>query len=212
MAAKKPKDIATIQDGAVYIHSAGTPVFRKTADICAMTGKSNQWIGQLTSQGTITKRNTPFGQMFDDVATLRAYCTLLESRAKEAAEKALSPEFKARNDAEISFKRSKAVKAGMEVKELMGKMHRIETIEAVFMEFYSTVRGVMLALPGRLAVDMAPEMTPAEASELIRAEVYRGMEELANHEFDQEKYDAIVRERMNWDKIDVENEVEDDEE
>jgi hypothetical protein len=70
----------------------------------------------------------------------------------------------------------------------------------------------MLALPGRLAVNMAPKMTPAEASELIREEIYRGMEELANHEFDKDKYDAIVRERMNWDKLDVEDGVDDEDE
>lgn len=210
MAAKKPTEVATIQDGAVYIHNAGTPVYRKTADICAMTGKSNQWVGQLTSQGVITKRSTPFGQMYDDIPSMLAYCSSIENRAKEAVEKAMSAEFKERNAADTSLKKSRAVKVGLEAKELMGKMHRLETIEIVFSEFYSAVRSVMLALPGRLAVNMAPKMTPAEASELIREEIYRGMEELASHEFDKDKYDAIVRERMNWDKLDVGDGVDDE--
>ena len=207
MAAQK-KEVATIQDGAVYIHSAGTPVYRKTADICAMTGKSNQWIGQLTSQGSITKRSTPFGQMYDDTATMLAYINLLEARAKEAAEKALSPEFKARNDAEISFKKSKAVKAGLEAKELMGKMHRAEDIEYMVSELLYALRNMILALPGRLAIDMSNISDPAEASERIHAEVCILLEEMTNYKYDPKKYEELVRERLNWD--DVEDGVDDD--
>ena len=47
MAAKK-QDVV-VEDGAVYVLRAGTPVYVKTADICSMTGKSNQWIGQLVA-------------------------------------------------------------------------------------------------------------------------------------------------------------------
>ena len=46
MAAQKKKPEAVIEDDAVYVLRTGTPIFVKTADICAMTGKSNQWIGQ----------------------------------------------------------------------------------------------------------------------------------------------------------------------
>ena len=42
MAAKK-QDVV-VEDGAVYVLRAGTTVYVKTADICSMTGKSNQWI------------------------------------------------------------------------------------------------------------------------------------------------------------------------
>jgi len=74
-------------------------------------------------------------------------------------------------------------------------MHRIEDIEIVMMEFFNAYRGIMLALPGRLAVSIAPEMSPVEASEIIRKEVYLAMEEMANHKFDPKKYEALVRER-----------------
>lgn len=63
MAAKK-QDVV-VEDGAVYVLRAGTPVYVKTADICSMTGKSNQWIGQLVAQGTLHKRSTLHGSLFD---------------------------------------------------------------------------------------------------------------------------------------------------
>jgi len=208
MAAQEVKEVATILDGAVYIHDAGTPVYRKTADICAMIGKSNQWIGQLKSQGSISQRSTPYGKMFDDVATVNAYCKTLEARVKEASEKALSPEFKARNDAEISFKKAKAIKAGLEAKELMGKMHRADDIEYLVSELLFSMRNMILALPGRLAIDMSNISDPAEASERIHAEVCLLLEEMTNYKYDAKKYEELVRERLNWDN--VEDGVDDD--
>jgi len=208
MASQKQKEVATIHDGAVYIHVAGTPVYRKTADICAMTGKSNQWVGQLTSQGAINKRKTPHGMMYDDIPTLLAYCQILETRAKDAAEKALSPEYKERSNAEISIKKSKAIKAGLEAKELMGKMHRSDDIEFLVNELLYAMRNMILALPGRLAIDVANITDPAEASERIRAEVFLVLEEMCNYEYDPKKYEEMVRERMNWDE--AEDGVDDD--
>ena len=87
MAAQKKKPEAVIEDGAVYVLRAGTPIFVKTADICAMTGKSNQWIGQLVSQGTLNKKSTPHGSLFDLLATMRAYTAMLEERLNSAEEK-----------------------------------------------------------------------------------------------------------------------------
>lgn len=77
MAAKK-QDVV-VEDGAVYVLRAGTPVYVKTADICSMTGKSNQWIGQLVAQGTLHKRSTPHGSLFDVAEAVRAYCSMLEA-------------------------------------------------------------------------------------------------------------------------------------
>ena len=82
MAAKK-QDVV-VEDGAVYVLRAGTPVYVKTADICSMTGKSNQWIGQLVAQGTLHKRSTPHGSLFDVAEAVRAYCSMLEARAGPA--------------------------------------------------------------------------------------------------------------------------------
>ncbi|MDD3337185.1 MAG: hypothetical protein PHI98_17010, partial [Eubacteriales bacterium] len=126
MAAKK--DDVIVDSGAVYVLRAGTPVYVKTADICAMTGKSNQWVGQLVSQGTLNKRSTPHGAMFDVTASIRSYCNALEDRADSQKEKANSAAEKEKNDAEISIKKAKAIITVLEAKELQGKMHRSEDV------------------------------------------------------------------------------------
>lgn len=69
------------------------------------------------------------------------------------------------------------------------------------------IRGALLALPGRLAVDVVAAKDPAEASEIIRAEIYKVMEELSNYKYDSAKYEERVRERMKMDTaVDYEDE------
>lgn len=198
MAAKKPDVI--VEDNTVYVLRAGTFLYVKTADICAMTGKSNQWIGQLVSQGTLSKRSTPYGSMFDATATLHDYCNMLEERAKATGEKTDDAD-KEKKDAEVSIKKAKAIIAVLEAKELQGKMHRAEDVAAMTEDLIYAVRGMLLALPGRLAVDTADAATPAEAAEIIRKEVFQIMEELARYKYDPHKYEERVRERRSWDDI-----------
>lgn len=199
MAAQKKPDVI-VEDGAVYVLSAGTPVFMKTAGICTMTGKSNQWIGQLVSQGTLSKRSTPHGSLFDAAATIRAYCDMLEVRA--AQEKKSEKEIKredARSAADVTLKVAKATLAKMEAEELQGKMHRSDDVAAMTEDLVFTIRGMLLALPGRLAVDASTASSASEAAEIIRKEVYKVMEELSRYRYDAKKYQERVRERRSWD-------------
>jgi hypothetical protein len=61
-----------------------------------------------------------------------------------------------------------------------------------------TIRSMIMALPGRLAVDVAGAASAAEASEIIRTEVYKILEELAGFKYDPEEYARRVREREGW--------------
>ena len=189
----KPKAIAEIKDGAVYILHPGTPVYVKTADVCAMTGKSNQWIGQLTSQGTLNKTQTAYGSLYDLTDTVRAYCKTIESRNDK--NKVDEVEYEKR-EAEAKLKKSKATIAALDALERTGKMHRSEDVAAMTADLIYTIRGALLALPGRLAVDMVGVTDAAEASDLIRREVFQIMEELSRYKYDSEKYKERVRERL----------------
>lgn len=198
MAAQKKPD-AVIEDGAVYVVRAGTPVYVKTADICAMTGKSNQWIGQLVSQGILNKKSTPQGTLFDLAGTIRSYTAMLEDRANSEEKKAADATEKEKQEAEVSIKKANAIIKVLEAKELQGKMHRSEDVAAMTEDLIYSIRGMMLALPGRLAVDVVNTSTSAEAAEIIRKEVYKIMEELSHYEYDPKKYEERVRERKSWD-------------
>lgn len=200
MATKKPD--AIVEDGVVYVLRAGTPVYVKTADVCSMTGKSNQWIGQLVSQGVLSKRGTPHGSMFDTAVAIRSYCDMLEARTTQ--EKKSEGEIKreeARSAADVTLKVAKATVAKLEAEELQGKMHRSEDVAAMTEDLIYSIRGMLLALPGRLAVDVADTSSPAEVAEIIRKEVFKVMKDLSNYRYDPQKYEERVRERQKWDTM-----------
>ena len=195
--APKKQDVV-VEDGAVYMLRAGTHIYVKTADICSATGKSNQWIGQLVAQGTLHKRSTPHGNLFDVTEAMRAYCAMLEARAgPEKSEREVKQE-EAKNAAEVTMKVARAQIAKAEADELQGKMHRSEDVAAMTADLVYSMRGALMALPGRLAVDVATAGSPAEAAEIIRREVNKVMRELMGYRYDPKKYEERVRERRAW--------------
>jgi len=204
----KEKMIAEVTDSAVYVLQAGTPIYVKTADICSITGKSNQWIGQLTSQGTLSKKQTPHGAMFEISETMQDYISSVEDKIVDQSEDDKKVE-KQRRKAEATFKAAKASIALMEAKEREGKMHRSEDVSALTEDLIYAIRSALIALPGRLAVDVVAAKDAAEASEIIRQEVYKVMEELSTYKYDATKYQERVRERLNMDALDTGEDDED---
>ena len=104
----------------------------------------------------------------------------------------------AKQDAEVSIKKAKAIKEVLEAQELQGKMHRADDVAAMTEDLIYAIRGMLVSLPGRLAVDVAAVDTPAEASEVIRKEVYKAMKELSEYKYNPKKYEERVRERKDW--------------
>ena len=199
------KAIAEIKDNAVYILQAGTPVYIKTADVCAITGKSNQWIGQLTNQGTLAKSNTPYGSLYELTPNLQRYIGQIADRVDDIDEDDKKVE-QQRRKAEATFKAAKASMASMDAKERAGKMHRSEDVAAMTEDLVYAVRGALLALPGRCSVDVVAAKDAAEAAEIIRREVYAIMNELSNYRYDAAKYEERVRARLNMDALEDDNE------
>ena len=104
------------------------------------------------------------------------------------------------------MKASKATIAKLEAEELKGKMHRSEDVAAMTTDLIYAIRGAMMALPGRLAVDVASANSPAEAAEIIRREVNKAMRELAGYHYDPKKYEERVRDRRDWSERDSDDE------
>ena len=108
---------------------------------------------------------------------------------------------KARRMADARIKASKAVVADLQAKEMQGKMHRSEDVAAMTEDLIYAVRGALIALPGRLSVEVAAISDPAEVSAVIQREVYKIMEDLSTYQYDPKKYEERVRARMNMEPI-----------
>ena len=176
-----------------------TPGYCKTEDLANLFGLTGQWINQLTRDGVIKRRDTPAGKRYNVVESVRAYTQYLRDKAANRADRGI-PEDKEleKFDAEVRIKRAKAEIAELEAQEVQGIMHRSEDVAAMTEDLIYTIRGSLMALPGRLAVDVAGASTAAEAAEIIKREVYAVMKELSQYQYDPAKYAERVRERMVW--------------
>ena len=203
MAGKAKTSKATPVEGATYVLQAGKPIYVKTADLCAMTGKSNQWIGQLTAQGILNKEATEYGSLYDLRTNIKYYCDMLEARSKKTDSEVVKVETD-KSKAEMQLKQAKAAIAIMEANELKGKMHRSEDVLAITEDLVFAIRNMLVALPGRLAVEVSHAEDAAQAAIIIRTEVNKVMEELANYENDPKRYEELVRKRQSWEALDDE--------
>ena len=162
-----------------------------SSELASVLGITGRNIRQLVEDGQLEKVDGRF--ILSD--SVQRYVAFKSKRDKDDEEKRLE---KTRLTADVTMKASKAQIAKMEADELRGKMHRSEDVAAMTEDLIYTIRGSLMALPGRLAVDVATVTTPAEAAEIIRKEVHALMRELANYQYDPEKYEERVRERRKW--------------
>ena len=187
-----------------------TPGYCKTEDLANLFGLTGQWINQLTRDGVIKRRDTPAGKRYNVVESVRAYTQYLRDKAANRADRGI-PEDKEleKFDAEVRIKRAKAEIAELEAQEVQGIMHRSEDVAAMTEDLIYTIRGSLMALPGRLAVDVVSAQTAAAAADIIRAEVFKVMQELSQYRYDPQKYEERVRDRMKWES---DSEVDSDDE
>ena len=160
-----------------------------TTELATILGLTARRIQQMVQDGTIT---TVQRGRFNLSEAVQQYIKFLTK------EKDISKQEKERQDAEVSIKKAKAIVAVLEAKELQGKMHRSEDVAAMTEDLVYAIRSMLVALPGRLAVDVITAETSAEAAEIVRQEVYKIMEELSEYKYDRKKYEERVRERMKW--------------
>ena len=167
-----------------------------SAIIAKLFGVTDRRVQQLAKDGVIPAASVrPY--KFDLLPTVQAYIRYLSDKANGKESKSADT-VQAEADklrAEADLKQSKAKIAEMQLKELEGKMHRSEDVEAVMNDLVYTVRSMIMALPGRLAMDIVQTSNANEASALIRSECYKILNELAGYKYDPEVYQRRVRDR-----------------
>ena len=156
-------------------------------------------VQQLAKEGILPAASQrPY--KFDLLPTVKAYIRYLRDRAN-GKEAKTADTVKAEADklrAEADLKQSKAKIAELQLKELEGKMHRSEDVEALTNDLVYTARSMIMALPGRLAMDVVQAGSANEASALIRTECYKILDELAGYQYDPEADRRRVRDREGW--------------
>lgn len=160
-----------------------------TKELAIILGLTARRIQQLTQDGVLSTQSP---SRYNLPEAIQAYVEFRSAKETDATEVE-------KLEAEMNIKKANAIIKVLEAKELQGKMHRSEDVAALTEDLVFTIRGMLLALPGRLAVDVAAVQEPAEAAEIIRKEVYAIMQELFKYRYDPKKYEERVRERRSWD-------------
>ena len=169
-----------------------------TTQLASIVGLTARRVRQLSQDGVLVS-SSPGKYVLSDA--VQAYVSSLArgGLTKEEAEEAKKIE-RIKAQAEATLKESKAKIAQAEAKELSGQMHRSEDVSAMTSELIYTIRGALMGLPSRVAINAAALSDPAEVAEYMRGEVNQIAEEIAMFRYDPAKYEARVRERRAWDE------------
>lgn len=163
-----------------------------TTELASVLGLSGRRVQQMVQDGTLVTVRRGHLNLADAVQRYIRFISI-----DPATEEDVKIE-RGRRQSEAIMKASKATIAKLEAEELRGNMHRSEDVAAMTEDLVYTMRSMLVALPGRLAVDVASAQTAAEAAEIIRTEVYSLMSELTKYRYDPKKYEERVRERRRW--------------
>ena len=117
-----------------------------------MTSKNVQ---RLTADGVLETVETPRGRRYDWDKTVEMYVAYLSDKANGREKKETTAELEeAKLRAEVDIKEAKAKAAQMELKELQGKMHRAEDVEAIKGIYGHGVRLEVRAVPNERSQDV----------------------------------------------------------
>ena len=170
--------------------------------IATLFGLTVRRIQQLTQDGIIKTEQVGKQRRYDLLDTVRRYIAYLQDKCNSKGGNKDDTENESRKiKADADLKATKAEIAEMELQELKGEMHRSEDVEAMTTDLVFTIRGMMLALPGRLAIDLAAIDKPAEISERVKQEVHTILLELSNYTYNEDAYKKRVRERQGWGEL-----------
>lgn len=187
--------LPAIQDYIRYLQESTR--YKSGAEIASVFGVSTRRIEQLKTEGVIKGDGKPTKYDFD--ATVKDYVAFLSDKAYGREEKQTKVQTEEKKlNAEADWKTHKARIAELQVQELEGKMHRSEDVEAMTNDIVYAIRSMILALPGRLAIDVMQATTANEASAIIRSECYKVLEELSEYKYDPDEYQRRAREREGW--------------
>lgn len=172
----------------------------RVEEIARLFNKTTRRIQQLTQDGILStesvKENGRKARRYNLEKTIKAYLEHIENIAKGKEKKKTDKENEsAKLAAEVRYKEAKAEAMELQLKEQKAQLHRSEDVEKIVGDNIATLRSMLLALPGQLAVDTANTSNPMQTSEIIKKAVYRILSDLADYSYDNADYKALILER-----------------
>lgn len=173
--------------------------YRTSSQVAAVFGMTAKNVQRLTADGIIETTETPKGRRYDWDKTVERYVAYLSEKAHGREKKQTTEELEeAKLRAEVDIKEAKAEAAKIELAELRGEMHKAEDVEAITTDHVLFLRSMLMAIPGKLAVDLSNLNTAPEMAERVKSEVHFVLNNLADYRYDPDEYKKRVMERQGW--------------
>lgn len=196
MAEKKKKLRAEERSGTMTdISKKLDGLMVSSAVIANVYGVTAQTIGNLKIDGIIKGEGSP--TRFEFLPTISALFEYERKKRKSKATKSEDTLAKERQklDAEVRYKEAKAESVELQLAEQKGQLHRAEDIKEIVSNNVMTIRGMLLALPGKLAVNCAEESNPMKVSAIVKKEVCAILNDLSEYDYNDEAYKERVLKR-----------------
>lgn len=176
-----------------------------TSKLAAWMGLTPRRLQQLVKAGILEQVEPG---RFDVADAFQRYISYVKGNSKSEEEQKIDLE---RKRAEMKIKKARARREELMTAELEGNMIRAEDVEAYTTDIIYTFKGSIMALPPRVAVDVAAENNPAMCGDIIKKEVRRILHELSEYDYDPEFYRERVAERKKM-ELKFLREIEEDDE
>lgn len=144
-----------------------------TSELAAIIGKSPQWVRQLTRDGVLEQESRGKYCLTDAV---QAYIKHIEG---ESSDGKISW-----RDEKAEHERIKKERAALELDELRGNLHTTEDIQEAWGELLVEFRKIMLAMPARMASNLAFLSDENKIRKIMTDEISAALQTLAQYDPD----------------------------
>ena len=165
-----------------------------TQEVADIIGKGIRTVQDLAKSGILTCEKVKGKNQYNLYTVIREYCSYVAKRE----EKKYSSAEEEKTAADARIKVAKAEIVELELMELKGRLHAAEDVEDMTADLALVIRSSLMAMPGRVSVELADIDDATEISECLKKEIYAILEDLSNYEYNPEEYRKRVRSRRGW--------------
>lgn len=175
-------------------------------EVAMLLGLTSRRVQQLVKDGTLTKdadSNKRYRNLKSSDVIVEYIEYIKTSNPDEYAKLKIE-----KLKQEVKIKQSSAKMSEIKLNEYKGRMHNAEDVENFTNDLVFTIRSALMAMPSRLAIDVAKESDPNIVREMIEKEANAILYELSNYQYDKNRYLERLLEREGLESIDMDENTE----
>lgn len=158
------------------------------AELAEWLGVSTRRIKQLRADGALVTDDSLSPPRYLLIESLAQYALYL--KRDDALQEAKRRNLRATAD----YKERKAELMLLELRKRKGELHEARHVEAIFIDNILSMKAEFLALPNRVAPELALCKSASECYAVLRKEICETLHRLANRKYDPEEFAKMVRE------------------